>query len=496
MILKTKNLITKNCTIKNWLILFLIVQPIFDLKLFYSSVSTLIRIFFVILFFLYYFIKSKNKYKYLLSIYPLLITIYFIFHHINALHFHSLIPGNFNYSIFKEILYFIKMFCPYMLIYSLFKANFSKKDLFFIVKILVLEISLVIIISNLFLFSYGTYSDAKIKANFFEWFNSNSIYTYQDLTSKGLFEMANQISAVLLMLLPFMLLLNLEKTNKLNLFTLFSNIYSLILLGTKVAVFGIFLVFIYTTIMYIILKKQLKKTFVLTPFILIYVFLLPFNPTFLRINEHQKILETSSNAIVLEESNISTNHTDITLQNDTENTNDYKKNYILEHYSQNKINENFIFNRYPYEYDTDFWFEILKSENPSKSDYRFLEEAMVKRVLSINNNKFDILLGITYTRIQNIFNIEKDFVMQYYSLGILGLILVFAPYFIIILCWAIKMFHSKFKKLELFCSITFITVCMIFCIAYYSGNLLNSLGFVIYLSVIIHTLILTSKNGC
>ena len=204
MIQKIKIFLHNNCTIKNFLILFLIVQPIFDLKIFYGSISTLIRVFFVVLFSLYYFINSKNKKKYFLLIYPLLILIYFIFHHLNALNFTSVVPGNFNYSIFQEALYFVKMLCPYLLIYSLFKANISKKEIYFILKTIVLEISLIIIISNLFLFSYGTYSDTKIKANFLEWFNPNSSYIYKDLCSKGLFEAANQISATLLMFLPFM----------------------------------------------------------------------------------------------------------------------------------------------------------------------------------------------------------------------------------------------------------------------------------------------------
>ena len=55
-------------------------------------------------------------------------------------------------------------------------------------KYLCIIISLLIIVSNLLGFSYGNYSDVKIKANFFEWFNPTSSYTYMDLASKGLFE--------------------------------------------------------------------------------------------------------------------------------------------------------------------------------------------------------------------------------------------------------------------------------------------------------------------
>ena len=183
------------------------------------------------------------------------------------------------------------------------------------------------------------------------------------------------------------------------------------------------------------------------------------------------------------------------MSTETVSVQESKEDYILKYYAQNNINENFVLNRYPYQYDADFWYEILTSNNPSKSNYRFLETAMVKRVISINNNKFDSLFGITYTRVQNIFNIEKDFVMQYYSLGIIGLVLVLGPYFIILFYWGIKMLLNKLKEISIFSAIAFITICMIFFVSYYSGNLLNSLGFEIYLSLITTPLILRSKNG-
>ena len=198
--MKQKNL---NNIINQFLIVFLIIQPIFDLKFFYNSISTLIRVIIIYTLFAYYFFTSKNKKKYYLLIYPVLIGIYFIFHHLNAINFYSLVPGNFNYSILEEALYFVKMLSPFLLIYCLYKSNFTVDKMIDIMKYLVLIIGITIVVSNLFVFSYGSYSDVPIKANFFEWFNPNSEYVYQDLASKGLFEYGNQISAILIMFLPF-----------------------------------------------------------------------------------------------------------------------------------------------------------------------------------------------------------------------------------------------------------------------------------------------------
>ena len=102
---------------------------------------------------------------------------------------------------------------------------------------------------------------------------------------------------------------------------------------------------------------------------------------------------------------------------------------------------------------------------------------------SINNNKYDKLFGITYTRVQNIFNIEKDFIMQYYSLGIIGIIIFILPYFIILGYCIIKILLNKFKKNNLYLLLSIIIIFMLFAISYYSGNLLNSLSFTIYFTI-------------
>lgn len=61
------------------LILFLLIQPIFDTKYFYNSISTLIRVIIIFSVFLYYFITSKNNKKYLLLIYPAILRYLFYF---------------------------------------------------------------------------------------------------------------------------------------------------------------------------------------------------------------------------------------------------------------------------------------------------------------------------------------------------------------------------------------------------------------------------------
>ena len=348
----------KNNSLKKidvFLIIFIMIQPVFDLKIFYNSISTLIRVVIILGLFLFYFISSKNNKKYYLLIYPLLVFIYFIFHHINALNFNSLVPGNFNYSLLKEGLYFVKMLSPFLLMYSIYKSNLSKIMLLNIIKFLVCIIGITIIVSNIFVFSYGSYSDQVIKASFFSWFTNNN-YSYQDLASKGLFEYANQIGAILLMFLPFSLYSFIESKKTINFFVLLINIFSMFLLGTKVSVLGIFIVFSYTFLIYIFHTKlvsrqklQVVSLISCTTILLIYVLILFKNPIFIRINE-DKFIETSSTAVSTVESNI--NNIEASLKETTSNqSNILDANSLEKKYTSLQIKKEFITQNYPYKYD-------------------------------------------------------------------------------------------------------------------------------------------------
>lgn len=483
--------------VRKILVVFLIIQPIFDLKIFYNSISTLIRVIIIFALFSYYFFTSKNKRKYLLLLYPCLLGIYFIFHHFNALHFTSLVPGNFNYSILKEFLYFVKMVSPFLLIYSLYKAKPSFDSVIDIMKDLTLIIGLVIIISNIFTFSYGSYSNSIIKANFFEWFNPNSNYTYYDLASKGLFEFGNQISAILIMFLPFMIYRALNNHKIINYFVLCVNILSLILLCTKVSVLGIFIVFGFTIFAFLFVSFINKKHILFKDYIpmvvliIVNCILLPFNPMFNRIQERATVVENyNSNEIIeitQEDSNFeitvdSDNSIQVSDDDTVQDSSDIFE-YIENNYQAKKIPEQFLYENYPYKYDPEFWYDFLQNDITLTTDYRFIELSMVQRVVEINNNPMDKWFGITNTRLQNVFNIEKDFVVQYYALGIIGMLLVLAPYFILLGIFAYKIIKEKFKNLNVVNLLGFITVLFLFCIAYFTGNLLNSLSFTIYFAL-------------
>lgn len=438
--------------------LFLCIYPLFLLKFTYNSVFTLLQIIIILFFFLWTLIKNKNSRKNVkyIIIYFLIVAIYGIFHHLNALNFTSVVPGNFNYSSIKEFFQLIKMSMPTIFIYTISNSNLNKKDYINIIKIWLLIISGSIIITNIFKISLGSYNDIVIKGNIFDWFTKK--YIYQETASKGFFMYANQISCLLVSLIPVVIYYYFKKDIKP--FYIIFLLLSLLMLGTRIANMASILVFIGMTLIYFFFKlikkqKQDWKLLIINLIIVItYVTILPFSPTFSRYEVYDYLLDKPR----------------YIANNDNINIEDIK--YIEDNYEYKLINEHFIKNSYPYQYDPDFWLRILNDPINKRTDYRYLEIQMIKRVKEINNNKLDPLLGITNTRVQNIFNIERDYILQYYAFGIIGCILFLGVYIYIL----IRNIINVLKEFEFFnISLLGSTILFLF-IAYLSGNIFNQMA--------------------
>lgn len=394
----------------------------------------------------------------------------------------------------------VKMLTPFLLLYSFYQANLSTQTILNVVKALILIISLIMIISNLFCFSYGNYSDTIIKTNFFDWFKINSEYDYKDLASKGLFEYGNQIGAILIMFLPFMIYSTFKKFGLVNFVTLTCHTFALILLCTRVSVLGIFIVFIYTLFILYFITLIRKNKFNLNsclPVILLlicYGLLLPANPMFSRMNEHSTIIQTFNSENKEIPKNITPpvetqENDEVTSTDSFSNDNDNNHTaYIENTYKDKQIPEQFLLERYPYQYDNEFWYNFLQKDISLTTNNRYIELAIIQRVVEINNNPMDNLLGITNTRLQNIFNIEKDFIVQYYALGIIGLLLIFIPYFALIIIFMANTLKQKLKNLTMINLLAFTTIIFLLGISYMSGNLLNSLSFTIYFVICFYLL--------
>ncbi len=458
--------------IKKLLLLFMITYPIFDIRYFYNNITTLIIVIivFVLFSFALYFYKEARKNLKWLMLYYLLVVIYIIFHHFNALNFNSLVPGNFNYSLFKECLQVLKLIIPITYLYTLYYFKLNKEDYYKIFKSWVIIISGSIIILNILKLSYGSYSDEIILANIFTWFTNHN-YIYSELASKGLFMYANQISMILLILLPNIYYQYLQKQTLNDLLLIIMILISALMLGTRVSSYGSIIVLFGLLCLYIffvIIKKEYsfnsKIIFYTITIIIIYAVLLPISPANNRRNVYNNISEEISINNVLKLSN-----------NEQIKTSDEqldKIDYITNNYEKKRIHKKFILESYPYQYDPDFWYDILMLPVNKRIDYRFLEISMVQRVVEINNNPKDKLFGITNTRIQNIFNIERDFVLQYYAFGVVGSLLFLGIYILLL----IILFKNWIINFNYTSSVGLLILFLYLGVSYVSGNILNHLS--------------------
>ncbi len=476
--------------LKKIVFFLLITFPIFEITFFYNSITTLIRVIVILFCFIWLLCISKESrkiIKYLLFYFALL-GIYFLCHHFHSLNFSSLVPNNFNYTIMKEFLYFLKLSMPVFLIPLFCYLKFNKEDVKKIIFGWIIMISGSIIVLNLTNLSYGSYSDEPIMGNFFTWFQSNG-YNYYDLASKGFFMYANQISTWLLLLVPICFLWIKHTYSKTSIALTLLLLFSCILLGTRVASIGSIVIFILCFFAYLFFvflhKEEWNKKILFNCFLisLPMILLLPFSPSINRMDVLGSITEEPfNNAVAL-----------LVMNGDGYVSLD-KTKYIEEHYKEKRIAEQFVLYSYPYEYDPDFWYEILELPVEKRIDYRHLETAIVKRVVEINDNSLDKWLGITNTRIQNIFNIERDFVLQYYAFGIIGSLLFFLPYiylgYLLIKKWIVNF--------DLNTSIGLGIYLLYFVCSYASGNNMNHLSTIIpfvFLSSLFAFCIKKDKNS-
>lgn len=465
--------------------IFLITSPIFDTIFFYSRITTLVRIFVILVIFIstiFLYKDSRKNLKYII-IYYLLSASYLIVNYYHNQSFNSYFSGNFNYSFVYEIYSVLKLIMPITFIYSLYYQKLSKKNYKLVFIIWSLLISLSIITTNIFKISYSSYGDFLIKYNIFEW--NKNIY-YLESASKGYFTYANMTSLILLIMLIYNFYFFIKDNFKYIILVFLISI-SMLMLGTRVSSVGGLLTIICLTICYlffVILKKEKfsKNFLLLLPVIFIWILLLqisPYKNRNVELNKYNNVLNNnigSKDTLKGEDSN------------DIKNK-DTKQEYIESIVNNDLIPEYFYKVYYSYENDPDFWINLIENTKEKDLTYRFLERKIIQRVKNINNNKLDTLFGLSNSRVQNIHNIEMDFICQYYAFGIIGSIILLGIYLIML----IFNITNLFRNFNFINSINLIAN-LLFCFcAYLAGNIICSMTMIIVYSFLCSYFIEESK---
>ena len=294
-----KKIKSGNQILEKIFIVFMLIQPILDIYYLYTdkiinifklSLSTIIRIILLGLLILFSFLmlNNKNKFKWLLSFISVYI-IYTLFHHINAINFNEELSIYGNYNLIKEIFYIIRMIMPLAMIFITKEINLSENKIKKIIYTVINIFCITIIITNIAKISLTSYANGNkiIVANIFDWFTKGIYdkYGYELIASKGLFHMANQISATLIALLPIEIYYILkEKITFSKIITLILNILALLMIGTRVASYGWVLVMMLVIFEYVFIglknktKIDIKKILTLTIITIPFCFILPYSP--------------------------------------------------------------------------------------------------------------------------------------------------------------------------------------------------------------------------
>lgn len=176
-----------------------------NIEVFNLALIELINIVLIGISFILTFFKIEKKKFIKIFVYFVILGIYIYLHYKNVLLFDKNIFQKANPNFFIETFYIIRVYLmPIVLMFILYenKDIFSKDYYFKIIKVIVSVICLSILILNILKLSYISYSETKefVKYNIFDYFKCRS--NYKLLTSRGWFDSANEISAILFMIFP------------------------------------------------------------------------------------------------------------------------------------------------------------------------------------------------------------------------------------------------------------------------------------------------------
>lgn len=473
---KIKNLFSKEKLV-NYVLIFYVLSILLDLHVFYNSISTLIRVGIITILFLIIFFRyaTKKEQKILLVYFGTLAT-YILFHIANTFNFE--IPFFLDYDTLPELLYFVKMAMNVLLIFVVYKLDIDKKNFYKVISISAFLISGSIIVCNLFKIGYTSYDFNQITYNIIDWFKTDNV-AFAASSSKGYFHLTNQISAILILYLPLLLIKLKEKIKLINIINIMMVIISLYMLGTRVSSYSPFIILILTFIIYVInsiIEGEFKKVYALliVIFTMISYGLYSFCPLLSR-----NVLYDSMFNPEASEEEVSESVTENKPIN--EMTNEEFREYLTNF----NISPDFYNSHYPLEQDRKFYEYYVSLGTTKINDIRFLETEIIKRVKNLNDNYLDTFFGLGYDRVINIFNIESDYIMQYYSIGIIGCILILGVNILLLVYMYFKtLFNLKryftFENIMIMFTSTYFLAT-----TYFTGNVLNSISGIIPISFVI-----------
>ncbi len=475
-----------NRILKKILLIFLAIQPILDCYLLYTdevinffrfSPTTIIRMLIIaFLFVLIFFNKDYKENRKYIYIYGGIILLYSFLHHFISSGIDNSGYKIFNYSIITELFYIVRMLLPIAVIYITYNLKPTKDEFIKLFLVVSAISSLIIIVLNVFNISLASYGGGTIKGNIFDWFFNDS-YSPRDLASKGWFNSANQISGLMFILFPVCIYSIFDKITKPRIITALMVLLSMVMLGTRVASYGWFLIIIMMIVFYLFfcfilknLKFDLKK---LGAVLMVFV-------CGLAIMVWAPIVNTGDSEPLDEE--------------EIKNLEDEKVS-VKEKLGYLRINQLYFNEVYPYEEHKEFW-KYIVTDVPAVDivGNRNVQVLITRDVGKTYENIPNALFGLGYSRFINAYlYLEKDFIVHFYTIGIFGIILFLFPYILIGIYAFCK--TIKNKKFNLFMATLIAILILPLGVSYFSGHIVDELIISLYLGFIGGYILCESKEA-
>ncbi len=433
---------------ENIIYLFFIIQPLIsiyrniwgdNLKLFGFSFFEMINIFFVIgLWFFAFYLTKSRRVLYIIP-YFVVLGIYCVIHYYNIAQFNTDIIDREIYGFVQESYYIFRVYgIPVLLLFSLFFLKLKKE---FYIKTLcdiAFLIGAIVVLSNFMGISLCTYSSEGhthlVHGSFFSWFMLDGTEEIQRFTSSGLFASGNEISGLLLVTLPVVILRFLKKMNVRNTLGLVVTMLAMLMIGTRTATIGsgaiFFLVMAVCLIVHISKRNYsyIKKWLpVFMVGLVLWCGLFYYSPYFQGEFPHYSTAQNRDEEENEEEDEERVLKS-VNLSSDTEEEREQAVDYIHANYWNHFINSQFI-KLYPVEGDLDFWISIINREPGINQNYRAFKQEIMHRVFERNGRALDKFVGIG---MMHELDCEKDYVNQFYQFGSVGLILIMGIYIMIL----------------------------------------------------------------
>lgn len=436
----------------------------------------------------------KKRIVCFLAVYGVIFSVYFVLHCINANNLQDIIyvPSNFYFLISDEIIYTITLLLPLVYIWVTYKEEIKEATVETIVSGISVLISVPILLSNIFTFGLSTYEGYTID-NIFSWFSlpfNDTINHPRLYASKFFFEEGNTTGIIMFVILPLLYYFLYKEDNKIKRFVLsiiiFIQSISMIILSTRVATYGSFLVPIAMSLIYVfllIIKEEKFKLWFLSFLVamtaicgLIY----PYSPAY----QNQQI--DAKNYLFQKENDPEREEVDSSIREGAEGLIRFTDKwsgyyaYMFEAYSYmiRVTPPAYYKDFYNYKYDPQFWVDLI-------FDYELEERINGRQIQTIFlHYKYDPLtpyqkaLGLGYgTFMRGSMILERDFVQQYYSYGPIGFVLIMAPWLIITVYSGLKLLLGYKKRKWTFYNITLMMcLCLGLLSSYVSGHTLDELS--------------------